>query len=453
MSTPLRERPDAPLGTLIFRAGLLPAETIENALEEGVKSGRRLGEILIERGLLQEEDLTRLLAGQKGLPFVSLREEPIDPEATRLLSEDQARLFSALPIRFEEGLPLVAVADPTNDVLNRNIREALGQDVSFVVAGRTELNEVIGEAYSGTLRTVAPASVVEPAAEPQAEEATPLRVDSSLAPDAEEEPAIAAYEAQPEPEAVVEEVLESALESTLEPTPELAPEPAAVFATPVPEPEPMPEPEPVFEAPEPEPTFEAPIYETPAVEVDPEPVEVAVEPVEVAVEPIEAAPEPELEPVASFEPQTPAPEPPVPAVEFEPPAPTLEAPVPAEPEIPLATEPLAPQSLPETNGHVPAEADDLLPPEPAVPAVDPVPAPAPPAEIPVASNGGGFTVSVRLTSGEQLTVAECGDIGEAKGYAKALTKQLGTTDPDDWPFVNGRFLKPDTILSVDVEQT
>src|SRR5438093_8589362 len=81
MSTPLRERPDAPLGTLIFRAGLLPAETIENALEEGVKTGRRLGEILIERSLLQEEDLTRLLAGQKGLPFVSLRTEQIDPQA------------------------------------------------------------------------------------------------------------------------------------------------------------------------------------------------------------------------------------------------------------------------------------------------------------------------------------------------------------------------------------
>ena len=106
MSTPLRERPDAPLGTLIFPAGLLPAETIENALEEGVKTGRRLGEILIERGLLQEEDLTRLLAGQKGLPFVTLRSEPVDPEATKLLSEDQARLFSALPIRFEEGQPL-----------------------------------------------------------------------------------------------------------------------------------------------------------------------------------------------------------------------------------------------------------------------------------------------------------------------------------------------------------
>ena len=56
-------------------------------------------------------------------------------------------------------------------------------------------------------------------------------------------------------------------------------------------------------------------------------------------------------------------------------------------------------------------------------------------------------------SGERLTVAQCDDIGEAKGYAKALTKQLGPTEPDDWPFVNGRFLKPDTIVSVDVEQT
>jgi hypothetical protein len=72
-------------------------------------------------------------------------------------------------------------------------------------------------------------------------------------------------------------------------------------------------------------------------------------------------------------------------------------------------------------------------------------------EAAAATNGNGFTVSVRLTSGERLTVAACADIGEAKGYAKALTKQLGTTDQDDWPFVNGRFLKPDTIVSVDVE--
>jgi hypothetical protein len=416
MSTPLRERPDAPLGTLIFRAGLLPAETIENALEEGVKTGRRLGEILIERGLLQEEDLTRLLAGQKGLPFVNLRTEPIDPEATRLLSEDQARLFSALPIRFEEGLPLVAVADPTNDVLNRNIREALGQDVRFVVAGRTELNEVIGEAYSGTLRAVAPAPEpaidVTPEPEPEPElDATPLRVDTSVPP-AAEEPSLPAYEPEPQPEQ--------------EPEPEAEPDPELVFEAPVPEP--------TFEAPEPEPVFEeaAPVYDAaPAVEAEPDP---------------EPEREPVLEPAATFDA-------PAPATEFEPLAPAYEAPSTPEPVAPLATEPVAPQSLPETNGQAPHDLeDDLLPPEPAAHVADPVPAETAHEEpAPAALNGSGFTVSVRLTSGERLTVSDCADIGEAKGYAKALTKQLGTTDPDDWPFVNGRFLKPDTIISVDIE--
>jgi Type II secretion system (T2SS), protein E, N-terminal domain len=429
MSTPLRERPDAPLGTLIFRAGLLPAETIENALEEGVKTGRRLGEILIERGLLQEEDLTRLLAGQKGLPFISLRDEPIDPEATKMLSEDQARLFSALPIGYEEGQPLVAVADPTNDVLNRNIREALGQDVRFVVAGRTELNDVIGEAYSGALRTVAPEPQAEP--EPPAE-ATSLRIDTSVPPAEEEGPAQAL---EPEPLVEPEPVFEQ--EPLVEPEPALEPEPL-VEPEPVFELEPFVEPEPqpavAFEVPEPEPAFEAPAFEAAAAyEPEPEPV----------------VPEPEPEPAFEPRPVTAYEAPPV--QEFQPPAPAFEEPAAPEPAVPLATEPVTPQAMPETNGQAPHDfEDDLLPPEPAPPVEDPAPAPAV-EEAPAAANGNGFTVSVRLTSGERVAVAACADIGEAKGYAKALTKQLGTTDSDDWPFVNGRFLKPDTIVSVDVE--
>src|SRR6266508_378817 len=381
MSTPLRERPDAPLGTLIFRAGLLPAETIENALEEGVKTGRRLGEILVERNLIKEEDLTRLLAGQKGLPFVSLRERSIEPDAARLLSEDQARLFTALPIGFEKGVPIVAVADPTNDVLNRNIRDALGQATRFIVVARSELNAVIGEIFSGTYEAAAAA----PEPEPQ-----PLRVDTSV-PAAEPELPAAQLEAEPEP------ALEA--ERTIEPAPEQEAEPhfdasEYDFDAPVAS-EPEPEPEPAFE-PEPEPAFEP----------DPEP---------------EALPEPVMEAAPEL------------------PAPTFDAPAPApesepEPELaPLATEPVAPQSLPQSNGQVHEEFEDDTPP-------------------PAAAPGAAYRVSIRLTSGEHMTVAECEDIGEAKGYARALTKQRGLTGSDVWPFVNGRFLKPDTIVSVDVEE-
>jgi len=442
MSTPLRERPDAPLGTLIFRAGLLPAETIENALEEGVKTGRRLGEILVERGLLQEEDLTRLLAGQKGLPFVSIRAEQIDPEAVRLLSEDQARLFSALPIRFEEGLPLVAVADPTNDVLNRNIREALGQDVRFVVAGRTELNEVITEAYSGALPTFQPAADELAADEPSPSDPAPLRVDTSVPPAAE--PALPAYEAEAPPEPAAEPLAEPMIEAE----PVLEAEPTPLPAPPVPA--------------APEPAFEAPAY-------DPDPVPEPAPAYEPEPAPLEA-PERKLEPVALVE-HAGAPTAFEPPSYQEPQAPEPEPEPGPEPEAGAVEEPAAPEALPQTNGHLPHDfEDDLLPPQPAAPveapvaetpAAQPAPEPAAPAtaapepkvETEPAGMGSGFRVSIRLASGERVTVSECGDVGEAKGYAKALTRQLAATEPDDWPFVNGRFLKPDTIVSVDVEES
>ena len=394
MSTPLRERPDAPLGTLIFRAGLLPAETIENALEEGVKTGRRLGEILIERGLIKEEDLTRLLAGQKGLPFINLREQQINPEAAQLLAEDQARLFTALPIGFEDNAVVVALADPTNDVLTRNVREAVGQEVRLVVAARSQLNEMIGEVFSAALEAAPAAPEPEP-------ELPPLRVDTSVAPG---EPEAAVPDVEPEPEPAPEPAFEAepVFEVTVEAEPvvEVTPEPAGPefnaseyeFDAPAPQPEPGPE-----------------LESEPELELEPEPQPEAVPEPEAAPEPVmEAAPEP--------------------------PAPTHEAPAEPEPFVaPLATEPIAPQSIPQSNGHFPEDFEDDTPP----------PAPA---------SGGAFRVSIRLTSGERVTVADCGDIGEAKGYAKALTKQLGATESDDWPFVNGRFLKPDTIVSVDVEE-
>lgn len=387
MSTPLKERPDAPLGTLIFRAGLLPAETIENALEEGVKTGRRLGEILIERGLIKEEDLTRLLAGQKGLPFISVRERTVDPEAVRLLAEDQARLFNALPIGFEEGVPVVALADPTNEVLNRNIREALGQEARFVVAARSELHEVMTEVFSGAIQA-APA----------------LTVDTSIAP----------TEPEPEPEPV-SEPMGMAEPELAEPEPAET-EPEVVEAQPeVVEPEVV-EPAPVAAEVEAEPAvqFRASDYQPeppPATEPEPE---------------LEITPDPEPDPL------TPAFEAPAPVVASAAYEPLAEAePEPVGPS--LATEPVEPQTLQQSNGDVHKDFEDDSPP-------------------PAAASGAAFRVSIRLTSGERMTVAECEEIGEAKGYAKALTKQLGATDSEDWPFVNGRFLKPDTIISVDVEE-
>src|SRR6266496_3199533 len=68
-----------PLGTLVYRSGLMPLETVNRALAEAADSGRRLGEVLLEYGL-PERDLTRLLAAQQGQEFIDLTEFPLDHE-------------------------------------------------------------------------------------------------------------------------------------------------------------------------------------------------------------------------------------------------------------------------------------------------------------------------------------------------------------------------------------
>jgi hypothetical protein len=380
LSTPLRERPDAPLGTLIFRAGLLPAETIESALQESSRTGKRLGEILLERKLLPETELSRLLAGQKGLPFVSLREHGVDVAAAKLFSEDQARLYRALPFQIESGSPVVAISDPTNEVVMRNIREALdGTDVQFAVVTKSELTELMVEVYNpngnangnghangnGSNANGASAGYEAPA--PAVVVAQPEPVEALAEPAASEAEAV-----------VIEPVVEAAPEAVAEPV--VDPEPAAVEPAAAPEPELPAQPEPL-------PVQEAAIS-------DPEPVE----------QPTLHRPEPE--------PQAP-PEP----AQIEP--------------VPLQ---VAPAPMPE-----PA-------PLRVAPKLEPAPAPEPESPVGTAT----VRVVIRLSNNDRVDAAAVGDPRAAKAQAQALIRYIAGKDESDWPFVGGRFLRPDAIVSIDL---
>jgi hypothetical protein len=446
MSTPLRELPDAPLGTLIFRAGLLPAETIESALEEGVKTGKRLGEILTERGLISEVDLARLLAGQKGLEFVTLREQIVDPSAAGLFTEEQARLFRALPYAFDGELPVVAIADPTDDVLIRNIREALGrEDARFVVTARSELADIAADVYSRPLQP-------RPEAEPDPEQA----FEPAPAAEAVPETAHTNGHAPADTELVLEPVAPEPDPVAPEPDP-VAPAPPG-FQAPLeetPEPEDLTAPEPV-QAPEPEPVAVSepgpPVHPEPqhlpepAHPVQPEPP-FAQEPA-MPAEPV-AVPEATLGP-AAFSPSPPpaepaaAPEAPTVGLPFEPPPDRDPEPVAAEP-VPFPQPAPAPPPDPYPPAAVEPEPEPEHEAEPA-PVADPPESPAPVAPtVP-------WRMTIRLSNGERVDAGEFSDEASAKQEAKAIMMQVAAADADDWPYVNGRFLKPDTIVSVDIAE-
>jgi hypothetical protein len=115
----VREARREPLGALLAEAGLLGENELALALRTARMTGKRLGEVLVGYGFVTPVDVVRLVAAQRGLPFVDVASLPVDPAAARLLPVDHARLFRSLPIGFVRGLPVVALADPSdNDAID-----------------------------------------------------------------------------------------------------------------------------------------------------------------------------------------------------------------------------------------------------------------------------------------------------------------------------------------------
>jgi type II secretory ATPase GspE/PulE/Tfp pilus assembly ATPase PilB-like protein len=108
------------IGDILVENNLITPEALEGALSLQQKQGGRLGEILIGQGRLTWEGLSLVLRNIYNIPFVDLREEPIQIEAIRIISEVFARKNLVLPIKVTDETLTIAMAYP-DDI--RNIQE------------------------------------------------------------------------------------------------------------------------------------------------------------------------------------------------------------------------------------------------------------------------------------------------------------------------------------------
>ncbi len=132
-----------PLGALLVGAGLITSEQLDEALEEQQRSRGKLGRILIDRGLVREADLVRMLSRQVGLRFADLSEYPVDPAAAAAIPEAVARRYLAIGVGFEDGKLVVAMSDPANVFALDDIRTITGREVQPVVATASDVEAAI----------------------------------------------------------------------------------------------------------------------------------------------------------------------------------------------------------------------------------------------------------------------------------------------------------------------
>ena len=130
---------DNQLGSLLIARGLLTPEQLDAALEEQERTHRSLGRILIDGGQVSEAGLVSTLASQLGLEYVDIADYAVDSSATTLISDALARRYQALPIGWQDGRLVVAMADPSNVFAVDDIRTITGADVRMVVSTRASV--------------------------------------------------------------------------------------------------------------------------------------------------------------------------------------------------------------------------------------------------------------------------------------------------------------------------
>ncbi len=167
------------LGDMLIESGVITADQLARAIERQRTTGERLGRVLIGTGV-REEEIIRALSQQLGIPVVDLYRESPDPRAAALLPEALARKYRVLPVRKDGNRLLVAMADPLDVVAIDDVAIATGLLVSPAIAPEAEILTSIertyglGEHARGIIEEITPSAEDAEAALPVEEPDAPI---------------------------------------------------------------------------------------------------------------------------------------------------------------------------------------------------------------------------------------------------------------------------------------
>jgi MshEN domain/FHA domain len=134
------------LGTCLVEAGIVDEMTLLGVLSEEKKSPT-IDQMLIDLGLLDDDNRAKALARQLKFPFISLKEREIPQQVTSLVTAAVAKTHIIVPVELAGGKLLVAMADPLDSSAIQVLRMATGMSIEVVVASREDILEAIVRYY------------------------------------------------------------------------------------------------------------------------------------------------------------------------------------------------------------------------------------------------------------------------------------------------------------------
>ncbi len=138
------------LGEILVEDGALAKGALAAAMEERTRSGRRLSDILLRRGVVDEVQVAKALARQLGLQYA---EPPFRPESSALarIEPGLARAKGVLPVAVEGRRLRVLLADPLDAEAVEEVRFQSGCHVEPLAAAPSAVLKAVRDAYGGEL--------------------------------------------------------------------------------------------------------------------------------------------------------------------------------------------------------------------------------------------------------------------------------------------------------------
>ncbi len=136
------------LGEMLIEKGLITPEQLKEALEAQKQTDMRIGEILVNLGYLDRKALYETLSEQLGVPFVDLEQESVDPAVAQLIPRDMAEKYKCIPIGRGDGTIRVAMAEPGDVVAEDDLRMRLQVPVEPLLADPQQIDEMIRTVYA-----------------------------------------------------------------------------------------------------------------------------------------------------------------------------------------------------------------------------------------------------------------------------------------------------------------
>lgn len=141
------------LGDCLVQKGMITEEQLQEALTKQKEAGTKLGETIVDMGFVSEMEMIDVLVDQLGIEYVDLRKEKINEEVAKILKEDFMRKNSILPYGYDELVPnviKVAMADPMDIIVIDDIAIITNMQVEPVLSTKAQINMAIDKIFGAT---------------------------------------------------------------------------------------------------------------------------------------------------------------------------------------------------------------------------------------------------------------------------------------------------------------